>query len=452
MLDAAFSSAGFLFVPDQAQTECDFIACMAGSAGPALENGEFSGFLSVLQEESEVSGTAEADEGAGIDLSAWSLPLLMAGTVLPRLSVEERREIPEQILLKEVTVESEGIELDSAHPDGCPDLPEAPLVTPTLLPTRINPQEQPQQKAPEKSASESIELDCTAPERRSDLSSTDPSRTDLTNDEPMPIARTAPMPSAFTVDMETPPIEAESQAEPDSKAELEITPQSRVPAPAGDAKLRATERETHTYVPAPGQSEPGRREPKDANTATGHVLPAIRDSQPGEPSTPGNETARASSTFVEHREEPTRVAPRALSGLQVEMVTADDRVRLQIRERQGEVQLEVRAADPELRSALRSELPALVEGLESNGVRVTDWRASIERIAEAAAPEIRRFGEVEFRREDAHANSDAQGNGRRRDRQDQQDSSPKRRPETSEEFGNAFAQVDSGTARERMWP
>ena len=134
-----------------------------------------------------------------------------------------------------------------------------------------------------------------------------------------------------------------------------------------------------------------------------------------EPAAQALDAAPVQAANVEH----TAKAGGSLKDLSIQVgQTQSDRVQLRVVERSGELQVAVRAANPDLAQGLRQGLSDLADRLEQNGFRAETWRPGATVSSVQGTAETRHTG-PEFHNDSSQSQSGGSQQGRQQNNQQQ---------------------------------
>jgi hypothetical protein len=217
---------------------------------------------------------------------------------------------------------------------------------------------------------------------------------------------------------------AEASGPPKETRRTELEEDAPAPAPRNDAMARvAAFQPTEKSAPSP---EPAAQQPRvDAGKAL--------------------ETAAVQSTNADHASKPA--GPLKDLSIQVGQ-TQNDKVELRVVERSGEVQVAVRATNPDVAQGLRQGLPDLVDRLEQNGFRAEAWRPGV---AATAVPGMGETRQRPMQSQHDQSQQQSQSGGQQQSRQ-QNRQNQSYRPQWVQELegnlsGGSFAGEINGISR-----
>ena len=217
---------------------------------------------------------------------------------------------------------------------------------------------------------------------------------------------------------------ANASGPPKDTRRAELEEEAPAPAPRTDAMARVAPFQT-AEKSAPAEAEPAAQPRVDTAKAL--------------------ETAAVQSTAVDH----TTKTAGPLKDLSIQVgQTQNDKVELRVVERSGELQVAVRASNPDVAQGLRQGLPDLVDRLEQNGFRAEAWRPGATTTAVAGTGETRQRP-MQFQRDQSQPQS--QSGGQQQGRQQNRQNQPYR-PQWVQELegnpgGGSFAGATNGITR-----
>lgn len=251
--------------------------------------------------------------------------------------------------------------------------------------------------------------------------------TDVTQTSPPPVSGDL----AFALKLDSP-------GTPDAKDAADakdVTQANHEPAPNGAAATIERDARTSADATAPvkspqhadqeennAQSAP--RDPMAARIAAFQPPPEKNVSAPAEPTAtqPHTETSKAleASATQTPSLEPASKPAGPLKELSIQVGQAQqDKVELHVVEHSGELQVAVRAANPDVAQGLRQGLPDLVDRLEQSGFHADSWRPGTS-VSAVQGPADTRQRPMQFQQDPSQSQQQSGGQqGRQQNRQNQ---------------------------------